>query len=42
MRILNRLVAAFALLIIGVMGFVYLWPQKATRFVVDAERQRSR
>jgi pimeloyl-ACP methyl ester carboxylesterase len=29
------------LLVVGVIGFVYLSPERATRFVVDAERQRS-
>lgn len=41
MRALKYLISATALLIFGVVGFVYLEPERATRLAVDAERQLS-
>jgi pimeloyl-ACP methyl ester carboxylesterase len=40
-RIVKLVLALIVLLVVGVIGFVYLLPEKATRFVVNAERQRS-
>jgi pimeloyl-ACP methyl ester carboxylesterase len=41
MRIVKLVVAALAVVVIAAVGFVYLAPEKATRFAVDVERQRS-
>jgi pimeloyl-ACP methyl ester carboxylesterase len=41
MRIVKLALAALVLIIVGAVGFVYLLPEKATRFAIDAERWRS-
>ena len=41
MRIVKFIVAALIVVVIAAIGFVYLTPEKATRFAIDAERQRS-
>jgi pimeloyl-ACP methyl ester carboxylesterase len=41
MRIVTLALAAIVLLVLGAIGFVYLLPETATRFAVNAERQRS-
>lgn len=41
MRIVKFVVAALGVVVIAVVGFVYLAPEKATHFAVDVERQRS-
>lgn len=41
LRVLKYVFSALALLIVGVVGFVYLEPAKATHFAVNAERQLS-
>jgi len=41
MRIVKLALAALVLIVVGAVGFVYLLPEKATRFAIDAERWRS-
>ena len=41
MRIAKLVAAALAVVVIAVVGFIYLAPEKATRFATNAERQRS-
>jgi pimeloyl-ACP methyl ester carboxylesterase len=41
MRIVKFLLAAITVIVIGMIGFVYLAPEKATIFAINAERHRS-
>ena len=41
MRIVKLVVAALSVVVIAAIGFVYLAPEKATRFAIDVERLRS-
>lgn len=41
MRIVKFMVAALVVVVIATIGFVYLAPEKATRFAFDVERQRA-
>jgi pimeloyl-ACP methyl ester carboxylesterase len=41
MHIANFILAAMTVIVIGVIGFVYVAPEKATRFLINADRHRS-
>lgn len=41
MRFVKLLLAAIAVIVIGMFGFVYLAPEKATSFAINADRHRS-
>ncbi len=41
MRVLKLLVAGLAVVVIAAIGFVYVAPEKALRYAIDAERERA-
>ena len=41
MRFMKLLIAVILVIVIGMMGFAYLSPEKATRFAINADRHRS-